>query len=278
VPQKIRLREMIPTCKDIRESLLPMVRGSGVGCIFGALPGVGPTIGAFLSYALEKRVSKDPSRFGTGAVEGLMGPEASNNAAVQTAFVPTLSLGIPGSATMAVMLGALMIHGISPGPRLVVDHPALFWGLIASFWIGNVLLLIINIPMIGIWVRMLRIPYKYLFPLIISLICVGVFSINNSVFDVWVVLVVGLVGYLLRALDFEPAPLLIGFILGPMLEVNLRRAMLITDGNFLLIVQRPVAGTLLAGASLLIVYLAWASFRRRRQVALGPVGSEFVDR
>jgi putative tricarboxylic transport membrane protein len=264
---KIRLRDMIPTSEDARRSFLPLVRGAGVGSMFGALPGAGPSIASFLAYALEKRASRRPSRFGKGAIEGIAAPEAANNAAVQTAFIPTLSLGIPGSATMAIMLGALMIHGINPGPQLMIEYPGLFWGLIARFWIGNVLLLVLNIPLIGLWVRLLTIPYKFLYPAILILICVGIYSVRSSVFDIWLVLVLGLVGYGMRLLRFEPAPLLIGFILGPMVEENFRRAMILARGDFLALFQRPVAGTLLAVTIAVILLISWAAFRRRPPTA-----------
>ncbi len=281
---RISLRSMIPTREDVRRSTLPALRGTGVGSALGALPGAGPSIAAFLSYALEKRVAKDPTRFGKGAIEGIASPEAANNAAVQTAFIPTLSLGIPGSATMAIMLGALMIHGITPGPQLMVEHPELFWGLIASFWIGNLLLLVLNIPLIGLWVGLLTIPYRFLYPGIVVLICVGVYSLRTSVFDIWMVLGFGLLGYGMRLLRFEPAPLLIGFILGPMIEDNFRRAMLLARGDPLRLFERPIAGTLLV---MVIGLLAWmifsairARFRRVSAVAhpaAGP-GSDTVGR
>jgi putative tricarboxylic transport membrane protein len=261
--QKIRLRDMMPTREDTRRAAFPVMRGAGVGSVFGALPGAGPSIAAFLAYALEKRVSHQPAHFGKGAIEGISAPEAGNNAAVQTAFIPTLSLGIPGSATMAIMLGALMIHGINPGPRLMLEHPGLFWGLIASFWIGNVLLLVLNIPLIGLWVRLLTIPYKFLYPAILVLICVGIYSVRASVFDIWVVLVFGIIGYAMRLLRFEPAPLLIGFILGPMVEENFRRAMILARGDVLALFQRPLAGALLSLTLALILALAWSAIRRR---------------
>jgi putative tricarboxylic transport membrane protein len=262
---KITLRSMIPSRDDVRRSVFPMLRGSGVGMIFGPLPGTGPSLAAFMAYAVEKRVSRRPEKFGSGAVEGLAAPEASNNAAVQTAFIPTLSMGIPATATMAIMLGALMIHGIQPGPRLVTQHAELFWGVVASFWIGNVLLLVLNIPLIGLWVSILKVPYRFLYPGVICLVCIGVYSINNNVFDVWLVLMFGFLGYVLRLLDFEPAPLLIGFILGPLLEENLRRALLIFRGDYLMFFQRPISGTLLALAILLLVFLVWSRWRPRRR-------------
>jgi putative tricarboxylic transport membrane protein len=264
--QRITLRGMIPSREDMRRIVFPLSRGMSVGGIFGALPGAGPSIAAFLAYALEKRVSRDPARFGKGAVEGIAAPESANNAAVQTAFVPTMSLGIPGSATMAIMLGALMIHGITPGPQLMSEHPQLFWGLIASFWIGNLLLLVLNIPLIGIWVRLLTIPYRFLYPAIIILICVGVYSVRTNVFDIWLVLLFGLLGYGMRLLRFEPAPLLIGFILGPMVEDNFKRAMILARGDVLALFQRPIAGTLLVLAIIVLLLMIGSAIRRRHRV------------
>jgi putative tricarboxylic transport membrane protein len=260
---RITFRSMLPEHGEVRRSLGAVARGTGIGSLFGALPGTGQTIASFISYAVEKRVSREPARFGKGAMEGIMAPESANNAACQTAFIPTLTLGIPGSATMALMLGALLIHGINPGPALMVDHPEVFWGLIASFWIGNVLLLILNIPLIGMWVRLLKVPYQYLYPSIIVLICIGVFSVNNSIFDVGLALLFGFLGYAMRLLDFEPAPLLIGFVLGPLMEENLRRAMLMARGDPMVLFQRPITATLLILAALLLVWALWASLRPR---------------
>lgn len=267
--QKVTLRSMIPTRDEMRRSVMPIVRGAGIGGLFGALPGTGPSIGTFVGYAVEKRISPTPERFGTGAIEGIASPESANNAAVQTAFIPTLSLGIPGSATMAVMMGALLIHGISPGPGLMSQNPDIFWGLAVSFWIGNLLLLVLNIPLIGLWVRVLKIPYAVLYPAIICLICIGVFTVRNSVLDVGLVLLFGLLGYALRLMRFELAPVLIGFILGPMVEENFRRAMQIFRGDFIAIAARPISGTLLALTALLLIWTVWSVLRgRKRQRAL----------
>jgi putative tricarboxylic transport membrane protein len=263
--ERISLRSMLPSGNDLRRSLMPMLRGTVSGSIFGPLPGAGPSLAAFMAYIVEKRVSRTPERFGKGAIEGIAAPEAANNASVQTAFVPTLTLGVPGTATMAIMMGALMIHGIQPGPRLVTQMPDLFWGVVASFWIGNVLLLVLNIPMIGVWVSILRIPYRFLYPAVLCFICIGVYSIHNNVFDVYLVIIVGLIGYFLRVLAFEPAPLLIGFILGPMLEANFRRGMLMFRGDASMFLQRPISGVLLAAAALTLIFIAWSSFRKRAQ-------------
>jgi putative tricarboxylic transport membrane protein len=264
----ITLRSMLPKGDDVKRSALPMLRGTGVGAFFGTLPGTGQTIASFISYAIEKRVSRDPSRFGKGAVEGISAPEAANSASALTAFVPTLSLGIPGSATMALMLGAMMIHGITPGPLVISHHPDVFWGVIASFWIGNVLLVLLNIPLIGIWVRLLRVPYQLLYPAIIVLICVGVYSVNSNIFDVVLALLMGIFGYGMRLLAFEPAPLMIGFVLGPMMEENLRRGLLLARGDYAALVLQPITGTILAITAMLVVWSVWQSLRRGRRAAV----------
>lgn len=255
----VSFKSMLPTRNDVRRSWGPMIRGSSMGSFVGFLPGVGPTVAAFMSYAAEKRIAKDPSRFGKGAIEGIMGPETSNSAADQTSFIPTMTLGIPGSASMALILGVLIMHGITPGPSLVTDEPALFWGLIMSFWIGNVLLLILNIPMIGIWVRILKIPYHFLYPSILAFICVGAYSLGNNTFDILVVIAFGALGYLLRILEFPPAPLLLGFVLGPMMEENFRRAMVLAQGDFAVFIERPISLTVLVITAGVIIYSIWRS-------------------
>lgn len=262
--QSVTFRSMIPTRDEVRRSPMPMVRGAGIGAFFGALPGTGPSIATFIGYAIEKRVSRRPEEFGKGAIEGIMSPESANNAAVQAAFIPTMTLGIPGSATMAVMMGALLIHGIQPGPQLMQQNPDIFWGLAASFWIGNLLLLILNIPLIGVWVRLLKIPYGILYPAVICFICIGVYTVRTSVFDVMLVLMFGVAGYLLRLMRFELAPLLIGFILGPMVEENFKRAMLIYHGDFTRLMERPISGTLLAMTALLLLWSVYVMVRNRR--------------
>jgi TctA family transporter len=261
VREDITWKSMTPTRKDVKDSILPMLRGTGIGSFFGALPGTGASIAAFMSYAVEKKVAKDPSRFGNGAIEGITAPEAANNAASQTAFVPTLSLGIPGDAVMALMLGALIIHGIQPGPLLMTQQPDLFWGLIVSFGIGNIMLMVLNLPMIGLWVAILRIPYRVLFPAIIVFICLGVFSVNNNTFDVFVVAVIGAVGYILAVLKFEAAPLLLGFVLGPLMEENLRRAMLLSRGDASTFIDRPISAGFLAFGAAILLWGAYSSVR-----------------
>ncbi|ESR24890.1 tripartite tricarboxylate transporter permease [Lutibaculum baratangense] len=264
VRHRVSFVSMLPTGQEWRRSALPMVRGALAGCFFGPLPGTGPSVAAIVSYANEKKLSKRPQEFGHGAIEGLAAPEASNNAAVQTAFVPTLALGIPGTPTMAIMIGALMIHGIVPGPLFISQEPQLFWGLVMSFWIGNVFLLLLNIPLIGLWVSFLNIPYRLLYPSIVILICVGSYSINNSVADVLVMLVVGVAGYVLRLHGFMPAPLLIGFVLSPMLEENFRRAMIMGRGDPTYLLSSHIsAGALVLAGLLILSVVAGEPLRRR---------------
>jgi len=261
--QRIRLREMIPTMKELREVLFPMSRGAVTGGAVGILPGAGQTMASFFAYAVEKMVSKTPEKFGTGKLAGIAAPEAANNSAVQSAFIPTLTLGVPGSATMAIMLGALMIHGVSPGPSLLSLNPHIFWGLVVSFWIGNVLLLVLNIPLIGIWVRLLQVPYAMLYPAIICLICLGVYSINYSVFDIGLVLAFGMLGVGMRLTGFDPAPLIVGFVLGPMMEENLRRAMLVGRGDPMFFITRPISAALLGVIVLLLLWMVISLIRKR---------------
>jgi TctA family transporter len=261
VKEKISMRTMLPTRQDVRESIMPMLRGTGIGSFFGALPGTGASIASFMSYAVEKKVSKNPEKFGNGAIEGITAPESANNAAAQTAFVPTLSLGIPGDAVMALMLGALIIHGIQPGPLLMTQQPELFWGLIVSFGIGNIMLMVLNLPLIGLWVAILRIPYRVLFPAILVFISLGVYSVNNNTFDVIVVAVIGAMGYLLAVLRFEAAPMLLGFVLGPLMEENLRRALLLSRGDMATFVDRPISAGFLAFGLAIMLWSAWGALK-----------------
>ena len=255
------LRAMIPTRDDLRRSWKAILRGSGIGSFFGVIPGTGPLIASFVAYSAELSAAKDKSRFGRGAIEGLTAPEAANNAAEQTSFIPTLALGIPGSAAMAIMLSVFLIHGITPGPGLLNDHADIVWGLIMSFWIGNVLLVALNIPMIGIWVRLLSVPYHYLFPCILIFICLGVYSIHNSAFDIWMVLVFSVVGFGMRLLDLPAAPMLLGFILGPMIEEHFRRSMLIARGDLTTFFQTPLSAGLIS--CVLLIFL-WRGARMVR--------------
>jgi putative tricarboxylic transport membrane protein len=262
--RSITWRTMIPTRADLRAGIPAMLRGTGVGSLIGVLPGTGAALSTFIAYAIEKRVARDPSRFGKGAVEGVSAPEAANNSAAQTAFVPTLSLGIPGDAIVAIMLGALIIHGVAPGPRLIVDNPSLFWGLTVSFLIGNMLLVILNLPLIGLWVRMLLVPYRLLYPAIIIFISIGVYSINNSAFDIVLVMLFGAVGYGMRLLHFSPAPLLLGLVLGPLMEQNLRRSLLLSRGDLMVFIERPLSATFLGAAVLLLVAMTGMAIWKRR--------------
>ncbi|AEI95240.1 tripartite tricarboxylate transporter permease [Roseobacter litoralis] len=271
---EIDYSQFYPTQQEWKAIFAPIMRGSGIGSFFGALPGTGQTVASAVAYAVEKKISPNRANFGKGAIEGVAVPEAANNSATQTAFIPTLTLGVPGSASMALVIGALMMYGIVPGPRLLVEHADLFWGLVASFLIGNVLLLILNIPLIGLWVRLLKIPYRYMYPTIIVLICVGVYSINNNVFDVWLTLAFGWVGYLMRLFRFEPAPFLIGFVLGPMMEEQLRRAMLLSRGDATVFLTRPISGTLIAITVLLLTYAIYSSVKQRRAQNKAQIASE----
>ncbi len=270
--ETLKLRAIKPRRDDMRRSWFPMLRGSAMGSFFGTLPGTGPSIAAFLSYAIEKRISKEPERFGNGAIEGIMAPEAANNAADQTAFIPTLSLGVPGSATMALMLGVLMIHGVAPGPNLITEQPELFWGLIMSFWIGNVILLILNIPLIGVWVRMLTIPYHILFPAVLTFICIGAYTSGFSNLNVWLVAIFGALGFVMRIFAFPGAPLLLGFVLGPLMEEHFRRAMLLSSGDFMTFFERPISGVIMALIGLILVWGVWTSERGKRS-ELGAYGA-----
>jgi putative tricarboxylic transport membrane protein len=261
---KVRLRDMRPSKAELKQSFMPMVRGTLIGTLFGAMPGTGPTITTFIAYAFEKKISKTPERFGHGALEGVASPEASSHSKTQIDFIPTMSLGIPGDATMALILGALLIQGIQPGPQLISEHPDLFWGLIASFWVGNVLLIVLNVPLIGIWVKMLQVPYRYLFPSALFFIAVGVYTTNNSLFEIGEVLVFGLVGAVLIALNFSVAPILLGYVLGPLVEENFRRAVLLSQGDMTVFVTRPISGAFMGICALLIAGQLFFWLRARR--------------
>ena len=265
----VRLRDMRPSRVELRQAFFPMVRGTLVGTVFGAMPGTGPTITTFIAYALEKKISRSPGRFGHGAIEGVAAPEAASHSKTQVDFIPTMSLGIPGDAVMALILGALLIQGIQPGPQLITEHADLFWGLIASFWIGNVLLILLNVPLIGIWVKLLRVPYRFLFPAALFFIATGVFSTNNSLFEVGEVLVFGIAGAVLLALEFPVSPILLGFVLAPMVEENFRRAMLISRGDLGVFLHRPISATFMAVCAIMILsqLWVWLSSLARRPVA-----------
>ncbi|MES2024057.1 MAG: tripartite tricarboxylate transporter permease [Pseudomonadota bacterium] len=265
---KVSLRDMRPSKADLKRSFMPMLRGTFIGTLFGCMPGTGPTITTFIAYAFERKMSKTPELFGTGMIEGVAAPEAASHSKTQVDFVPTMSLGIPGDAVMALILGALLIQGIQPGPQLITEHADLFWGLVASFWIGNVLLIILNVPLIGIWVKLLRVPYRFLFPSALFFIAVGVYSVNNSLFEVGEVLVFGLVGALFVALDFSVAPILLGYVLGPMVEENFRRAVLLSRGDMMVFLQHPISCAFLSLCVFMIaaqVFFTWRKSRREKQ-------------
>jgi putative tricarboxylic transport membrane protein len=267
VAQPGRLSELLPSRDDWRASLLPILRGTGLGFFLGLLPGGGATLSSFTAYVLERRLAKNPERFGQGAIEGVAGPEAANNAAAQSSFIPLLTLGLPSNAVMALMIGALMMHGLHPGPQLMRDKPELFWGLIASMWVGNMMLVVLNLPLVGIWAKLLTIPYRFLYPAILLICCIGVYSINNSALDVVIASAFGLVGYMLYRLRCEPAPLLLGFILGPLIEENMRRALLISHGDPAVFLQRPISATFLVLTLALVIVLAAPAIRGARERA-----------
>lgn len=257
----VKFKAMKPRKGEVRSVLGTAIRGSSIGAFFGTLPGTGPAISAFMAYALEKRISKDPESFGKGNLKGVVAPESANNSADLTAFIPTLALGVPGSATMALMLSVLMINGIAPGPTFMTDHPTVFWGLIMSFWIGNILLLVLNIPMISVWVRLLLMPYNLLYPAVLVFVAIGTYSVHSSSFDIWVVLVFGALGYLMRLLGLPAAPVLLGFVLGPLMEEHFRRSMLISGGDFLTFFDRPISGIVMSLSGLLLVWSVYTTFR-----------------
>jgi putative tricarboxylic transport membrane protein len=267
----IKFRDMRPSKTDLKQAFFPMLRGTIVGSLCALIPGTGPTIASFVAYATEKKVSKTPERFGLGAIEGVAAPEASTHSSVQGDFIPTMSLGIPGDAVMALMLGALMIQGIVPGPQLIKDHPDIFWGLVASFWIGNILLVLLNVPLIGVWVKLLKIPYCYLYPSALFFVCIGVYAANNDMFQVGETLVVGILGYVLLRLGFQPAPILLGFVLGPRFEENFRRAMLISRGDLATFIERPISAFFIGLCVVLIgaqIYFRLRASKRERAEAV----------
>ncbi|WP_119461236.1 tripartite tricarboxylate transporter permease [Rhodospirillaceae bacterium SYSU D60014] len=266
-------RAMMPTRDEARRSIGAILRGTGLGAFLGALPGAGPTVSSFIAYTVETRVSREPERFGKGAIEGVVAPEAANNAAAQTGYIPTLTLGIPGDAVGALILGTLIMHGIAPGPRVISSHPDLFWGLLVSMWIGNFLLLWVNIPFIGVWVKILSIPYRILYPAIMIFLCIGVYSVANSAFQLILLAGFGAAGYLLTKLDCPASPLLLGLILGPMIEENLRRALLLGRGDPMVLLESPISAGILFVCAALLLWTAASSFRRKRDGAVGRTES-----
>jgi TctA family transporter len=260
-----RISKIWITWKEFKQSFPAMLRGAAAGSIFGILPGGGATLSAFASYTIEKKLAKDPSRFGRGAIEGVAGPESANNAGAQISFVPMLTLGIPSNAVMALMVGALIIHDIQPGPQIMTKTPDLFWGLIASMWVGNAMLVILNLPLIGMWVKLLSVPYRVLYPLILLCCAIGAYSTNNNMFDVWIAILFGFLGYIFLKLGCEPAPLLLGYILGPMLEENLRRALVLSRGDYTVFATRPMSAVMLLMACGLLALMIVPAIRKKRE-------------
>jgi TctA family transporter len=258
---------LLPSWQEFKDSVMPSVRGTALGSLLGVLPGGGAVLSSFASYAIEKKISKTPERFGKGAIEGVAGPESANNAGAQTSFIPMLTLGIPTTPVMALMVAAMMIHNIQPGPQVMTSNPPLFWGLITSMWIGNLLLVVLNLPLIGLWIKLLTVPYRVLYPAILLFCVVGAYSINNNVFDVFMTIPFAVLGYVFKKLDCEPAPLLLGFVLGKLMEEYLRRAMTISRGDWSVFVTRPLSATMLAIALVLVIIVFLPAIARKRQEA-----------
>ncbi len=264
-----KVQGLFPTMTDIKLMIPAILRGTALGSILGVLPGGGALLAAFAAYTIEKKTALKPGEvpFGQGNIRGVASPESANNAGAQTSFIPLLTLGIPPNAVMALMVGAMTIHNIQPGPQVMTSNPELFWGLIASMWIGNLMLVILNLPLIGMWIKLLSVPYRLLFPAIVLFCAIGVYSTNNNTFDIWLVALFGLIGYIFMKLGCEPAPLLLGFILGPMMEENLRRALLLSRGDWSVFVTRPLSGSLLAAALVLLIIVLLPSVKAKRQEA-----------
>jgi len=262
-----KVTHLYPTKDDLKRSWAAILRGTALGSCLGILPGGGALLASFGAYTLEKKVSSHPEQFGKGAIEGVAGPESANNAGAQTSFIPMLTLGIPGNAVMALMIGALMIQGIAPGPQVMNEKPELFWGLIASMWVGNLMLVVLNLPMIGMWVKLLTVPYRYLYPSILVFMAIGVFSLSNNPFDVLIMAVFGVLGYICVKLECEPAPMILGFILGPLMEENLRRAMLLSRGDPFVFFQKPISLGFMVASAILLVIVALPAIRAKREEA-----------
>jgi putative tricarboxylic transport membrane protein len=262
-----KITRLWPTREDFARAWPAVLRGTALGSVLGVLPGGGATLSAFAAYALEKRSSKYPAQFGHGAVEGVAGPESANNAGAQSSFIPMLTLGIPGNAVMALMIGALTIHGIQPGPQIMTERPGMFWGMIASMWLGNLMLVVINLPLIGMWVQLLKVPYRFLYLAILLFCGIGVYTVNNSSAAVLLAALFGVLGYVFTRLECEPAPMILGFVLGPLMEENLRRAMRISGGDPMIFVQRPISLGLLLAALALCLLVALPAIRSKREEA-----------
>jgi TctA family transporter len=262
-----KIEGLMPTKQDFKQMFPAILRGTALGSVLGILPGSGSILGSFASYSLEKKIAKDPSRFGKGAIEGVAGPESANNAGAQTSFIPMLTLGIPSNPVMALMIGAMIIQGIQPGPSVVTEQPALFWGIIVSMWIGNFFLIVLNLPLIGMWVRLIMVPYHFLFPMILVFCGIGVFSLNNSDFDIHLMALFGFLGYIFAKLDCEPAPMLLAFILGPLMEEYLRRALIIGRGDLTVFVTNPISASMLVIAIVVLVIVLLPAIRQKRDEA-----------
>ena len=262
-----RITSLMPTRDDWKRMLAPIVRGTVLGSALGILPGGGAMLASFASYSLEKKVARSRVPFGRGAIEGVAGPESANNAGAQTSFIPMLTLGIPSNPVMALMIGAMILHGIQPGPSVMVEQPRLFWGVIASMWIGNLFLVVLNLPLVGMWVRLCAVPYHLLYPAILVFCAIGVYSVNNTSFDVYLMVLFGVLGYVFAKLECEPAPMLLGFILGPMMEEYLRRALLLSRGDPLVLLRRPISATILVIAALALVVVLSPAIRSKREEA-----------
>jgi TctA family transporter len=263
-----RIDRLLPNVSEMRMSLPAIGRGTVIGSVLGLLPGGGALLASFAAYSIEKKVASKPRSFGSGDIRGVASPEAANNGGAQTSFIPLLTLGVPSNPTMALVLGALLIQGITPGPQVMTERPALFWGLIASMWIGNLMLVILNIPLIGLWVRLVKVPYHFLFPSILVFCCVGAYTINNNVFDIYVMAAAGVLGYALVLLRCEPAPLVLGFILGPLMEENMRRALLISKGDATVFLTQPISLAFLVASVAVVSLLSFSWFRQTRETAL----------
>ena len=263
------VKNLWPSKDDFRQAMPAVLRGTALGAVLGVLPGGGAILASFAAYTLEKRVSSTPERFGKGAIQGVAGPESANNAAAQTSFIPMLTLGIPPNPVMALMIGAMVVMGITPGPKVMTENPQLFWGLIASMWIGNLMLIILNLPFIGIWVRLLTVPYRFLFPAIVCFCVIGLYTLSNNNFDIYLAGVFAAIGFAFIKLRCEAGPLLLGMVLGPMLEENLRRTLLVARGDWSVIITRPISGTLVVLAALMLVAALLPSVRQRRDRAFG---------
>ena len=259
-----RIKNLLPNLQDWKRSIGPIIRGSLIGFLLGILPGGGAVLSSFVSYSVEKRISKNPETFGQGAIEGVAGPETANNAGAGGAFIPLFALGIPPNSVMAILLGALIIHGVAPGPTFISQHPQIFWGVVASMYVGNCMLLLLNLPLIGLWVKLLKVPYRILMPLILLFCVIGSYSLSSNVADVIIMIIFGIVGYILRKFDYEEAPLVMAFILGPMLETAFRQSLIMSDGKFFIFLERPISAVALVISTLLFISSGLSFYRKAK--------------